>query len=110
MSTLPVMWKLLIGDINLEVATILTFISAGGCLGNTVVIYVILSICRICIYHELGWFMEMDQRKMSRVIITTVFFLWLAYGTFNYYWKYTREDHLGKLFIVSIKNDVIQYK
>ena len=91
---LPVMWKLVIGDINLVVAIIIT-ISGGGCLINPFILYFIMSICRICLYHEFSWFMEMDQRKMSRMITATVFIFWLAVGIFLFYSKYISEEHDG---------------
>ena len=91
---LPILWKLLIGDINLVLAVIIT-ISGGACLMNIAAIYTIMSICRICLYHEFSWFMEMDQRKMSRVITTTVFLFWVVVGILLCYRKYTSEDHLG---------------
>ncbi len=98
---LPVLWRLLIGDINLVVAVLIT-ISGAGCLMNTVAMYTIMSICRICLYHECSWFMEMDQRKMSRVITIIVFLFWVVVGIFLCYRKYNSEDHVGyTIFLIS---------
>ena len=52
-----------------------------------------MSICRICLYHEFSWFMEMDQRKMSRVITATVFLFWMVVGIFLCYRKYNSEGY-----------------
>ncbi len=61
-----------------------------------------MSICRICLYHEFAWFMEMDQRKMSRVITATVFLFWLVVGILLCYMKYNSEDHEGyTIFLIS---------
>ena len=98
---LPILWKLLIGDINLVLAVIIT-ISGGACLMNIAAIYTIMSICRICLYHEFSWFMEIDQRKMSRVITATVLLILVTVGIFLIHRIHNSESFNGyTIFLIS---------
>ena len=103
-SSMSILWKLIISDIPLPVATFLTLLTLGGCGGFTMFFYATLSFCRLCILHEFEWFMDIDQRKLYQRIWIITLLIFFLYGIPRYLFIYHKFDHVGyTLFLTSIR-------
>ena len=87
------LWKLFISDIQRDVA--ITVESLGhGIIFNIVLIYAMLSVIRVLVYHELNWFMNLNKNVITLAvhIITLIFCGYLIIR------KYLRKEEDQKHF------------
>ncbi len=88
------MWKLFLGEIPLLAAVVITII-VFGCFSNSFGIYGLLSIVKICIYHEFGWFMKINQKHLSRIIVLFTLTWFLTKESRSHYLNFMQRKYHG---------------
>ena len=76
--TLPIIWKLILGDIPLVIAQIIAFLGIFICTVSVVLIYVALNIIRLLVYFECHWFMNLDKEFVTRTIFLSAIIIAIA--------------------------------
>lgn len=88
------MWKLFLGEIPLLAAALITMIVCG-CFSNTFALYALLSILKICIYHEFGWFMRIEQKLLTKIVVIFTFICFLTVDGIRNYTNFTESKYFG---------------
>ena len=94
-KTLPVIWKLFISDIPLEIAAA-TAVIGNGCFLNILGIFGVLSVIRVLTYKQYAWFLNFDERIISRTVFWTILLLWLVFSAPLKVYKLLHEQDLSE--------------
>ena len=95
MKILPVIWKLLISNINMNIA-VFAAVLGNGCFINIWGIYAIMSLVRVLTYKQCAWFLNIDKRIVSRSVFGTILLLWLIFNAPSKVYKLLYKDDLSE--------------
>ena len=105
--TLPVIWKVILGNIPLQIAQIIAFLGITVCIANIMLIYVALTICRVLVNCECSWFTSLDKQIVTKTVFLSSMIIVVVIRTILVFTKDIKENeiHLGYVIYLSSLDD-----